>query len=90
MLNTQSIKSFTDLRTNPAGLAQLAVDSGPIYILNRNRPVSVLIDVLQYEQIMEELQDSRDSQWLAKKENSFKKAKGLTSKQIAEKYSLSI
>lgn len=90
MLNTQSIKSFTDLRTDPAGVAQLAVDSGPIYILNRNRPISVLLDVSHYEQLIEELQDARDSRWLAKKEASFKKAKGLTSKQIAEKYHLPI
>ena len=90
MLNTQSIKSFTDLRTNPAGLAQLAIDSGPVYILNRNRPVSVLLDVSQYERLIEELQDSRDSRWLAKKEGSFKKAKGLTSKQITEKYHLPV
>ncbi|KKU78665.1 MAG: hypothetical protein UY06_C0043G0004 [Candidatus Amesbacteria bacterium GW2011_GWA2_47_70] len=90
MLNAQSIKSFTDLRTDPAGVTQLAIDSGPIYILNRNRPISVLLDVAQYEQLIEELQDARDSHWLAKKENYFNKAKGLTSKQIAEKYHLSI
>lgn len=90
MLNTQSIKSFTDLRTDPAGVAQLAVDSGPIYILNRNRPISVLLDVSQYELLIEELQDARDSRWLAKKEAALKKTKGLTSKQITEKYHLPI
>ncbi len=90
MLNTQSIKSFTDLRTNPAGVTRLAIDSGPIYILNRNRPISVLLDVAQYERLIEELQDARDSRWLAKKEKSFKKTKGITSKQIAEKYHLPV
>lgn len=88
MLNTNSIKSFTDLRLNPALMAQQATDIGPIYILNRNKPVSVLMDVNEYERIMEELQDARDSRWLKQNEAKFKKAKGITSQDLRTKYNL--
>jgi len=88
MLNTQSIKSFTDLRLNPALITQQATDFGPVYILNRNKPVSVLMDVLEYENIMDELKDSRDSLWLKKNEVKFRKAKGITSQNLRQKYNL--
>lgn len=90
MLNTQTIKSFTDMRHNPAGLAHQASEFGPIYILNRNKPVSVLLDVMEYEALMEELLDSRDSLWLAENENRFKKLDGLTAKEVAKKYNLQV
>lgn len=88
MLTSQNIKSFTDLRFDPSGVTALASQSGPVYILNRNRPVSILMDVALYEQMLEELQDSRDSLWLAKKETRLLKAKGKTSDQITKRYSL--
>ncbi len=90
MLNTRSIKSFTDLRLNPALLTQQASNTGPIYILNRNKPVSVLMDVLEYENIIEELQDSRDSLWLKDNEQKLLKSKGISSNDLAQKYHLSI
>ncbi|MEK7163821.1 MAG: hypothetical protein AAB768_01605 [Patescibacteria group bacterium] len=83
MLSSQNIKSFTDLRFDPAGVSALASQSGPVYILNRNRPVSILMDVALYEQMLEELQDGRDSVWLAKNENKLRKAKGKTSYEIS-------
>lgn len=90
MLNSQSLKSFTDLRLDPAGVSALASQSGPVYILNRNRPVSVLLDVTSYEQMLEELQDMRDSLWLAKNESKLKMTKGKTSEEIAQKYNLDV
>lgn len=89
MLSSQ-LKSLTDLRSNPLFISQLAKDEGPIYILNRNKPVSVLLDVMEYEALMEELLDSRDSLWLAGNENRFKKLKGLTAKEIAKRYNLQV
>ena len=83
MFSSQSLRSFTDLRLDPAGVSTLASQSGPVYILNRNRPVSVLMDVVKYEQMLEELQDSRDSLWLAKNEAKFKKMKGKTADEIS-------
>lgn len=88
MLNTTLIKSFTDMRLDPAGLSKLASDYGPVYILHRNNPKSVLIDVLEYERMVEELQDSRDSLWLKENEEKFKKAKAIKSQDLREKYNL--
>lgn len=62
MLNTQYIKSITDLRLNPAKVTQLASQSdNPIYIFNRGKPVSVLLDVKLYEEIVERLEDALDA-----------------------------
>ncbi|OGC97648.1 hypothetical protein A2634_02925 [Candidatus Amesbacteria bacterium RIFCSPHIGHO2_01_FULL_48_32] len=59
MLSTQ-LKSLTDLRSNPLLIAQLARDEGPVYILNRNKLVSVMLDVTQYEELVDKLQDAID------------------------------
>ena len=88
MLNTKLIKSFTDLRLDPAGMARLASDYGPVYILNRNNPTSVLVDVAEYESMVEEIQDARDSLWLKQNEKKFKKTKGITDQQLRAKYNL--
>ncbi len=62
MLNTQFIKSLTDLRSDPAQIAQLARQSeNPVYILNRGKPISVLMDVKAYEELVEKLEDALDS-----------------------------
>lgn len=60
MLSTQ-LKSLTDLRTNPLLISQLASDQGPVYILNRNKPISVILDVQEYENLLDQLQDARDA-----------------------------
>lgn len=59
MLSTQ-LKSLTDLRSNPLLVAQLAADEGPVYILNRNKPISVLMDVAKYEALLDRLEDALD------------------------------
>lgn len=62
MLNTQFIKSLTDLRSDPAQIAKLARESdNPVYIFNRGKPVSVLMDVNAYEELVEKLEDALDS-----------------------------
>ena len=60
MLSTQ-LKSITDLRANPLLISQLASDSGPVYILNRNKPVSILMGVAEYENMLDLLQDAKDA-----------------------------
>ncbi len=82
MLNTKSIKSFTDLRLNPAFLAKQATEVGPVYILHRNKPVSVLMDVHQYEDLIEELQDARDSLWLKENEAELAKSPGISAEDL--------
>ena len=59
MLST-NLKSITDLRLDPFAVTQLAKDEGPVYILNRNKPVGVMLDVKEYELMIDQLQDSID------------------------------
>lgn len=59
MLSSQ-LKSLTDLRTNPLLISQLARDEGPVYILNRNKPISVILDVQEYEELLDQFQDALD------------------------------
>ncbi len=59
MLSSQ-LKSLTDLRSNPLLVSQLAKDEGPVYILNRNKPISVILDVAEYEELLDRLQDALD------------------------------
>lgn len=60
MLSTQ-LRSITDLRLNPLLISRLASDEGPVYILNRNKPVSVMIDVEEYEELLNQFQDAKDA-----------------------------
>lgn len=59
MLST-NLKSITDLRLDPFGITQLAKTDGPVYILNRNKPVSVVMDVKEYELLMDQIQNAQD------------------------------
>lgn len=59
MLST-NLKSITDLRLDPFAITQLARDEGPVYILNRNKPVGVMLDVVAYESMIDQLQDAFD------------------------------
>jgi len=62
MLNTQNIKSLTDLRLDPAKVTKLAAASdNPVYIFNRGKPVSVLLDIKVYEEMVEKLEDALDA-----------------------------
>lgn len=71
MLNAQFIKSLTDLRNDPKRITILAQESdSPVYILDRGRPVSVLMDINSYEEMMEKLEDALDSLEMKKFEKS--------------------
>ena len=86
MLNTQLIKSLTDLRTDPKRIAKLAQDSdNPVYILDRGKPVSVLIDIKSYEEIIDKLEDALDSLEMKKFEKSNKKKTQFISHKDLEK-----
>lgn len=62
MLNSQYIRNLTDLRMDPAKVTDLATSSdNPIYIFNRSKPVSVLLNVRQYEELVEKLEDALDA-----------------------------
>ncbi len=62
MLNTQYIKNLTDLRLNPAEIIKLSKQSNnPVYIFDRGKPTSVMLDVKTYEEMVEKLEDALDT-----------------------------
>lgn len=71
MLST-NLKSITDLRLDPFAITQLARDEGPVYILNRNKPVGVILDVKEYEYLMDQLQDALDVTEIKARRKMFK------------------
>lgn len=80
MLNTQNIKSLTDLRLDPTKVTQLAQDSdNPVYIFNRGKPVSVILDIKHYEELTEKLEDALDALEMKKIEKNSKKLINWTS-----------
>jgi prevent-host-death family protein len=90
MLNTQFIKSLTDLRSDPAHIAKLAQESeNPVYILNRGKPVSVLLDVKAYEELIEKLEDALDSLEMKTFEKKTRKEKWITHDELKKKLKIS-
>jgi PHD/YefM family antitoxin component YafN of YafNO toxin-antitoxin module len=62
MLNTQFIKNLTDLRLDPAKITELAQSSDcPVYIFNRSKPVSVLLNINFYQELIDKLEDALDA-----------------------------
>ena len=62
MLDTQYIKNLTDLRLDPTGIIKLAKQSNnPVYIFNRGKPMSVMLDVKIYEEMVDQLEDAMDA-----------------------------
>lgn len=70
---SQQLKGITDLRMNPLLICQLASDEGPIYILNRNKPVSVLMGVREYEKLIDRLEDALDAEEIREMKKTAKK-----------------
>ena len=90
MLNIQTIKSLTELRNDPSGVVDLAKKlSEPIYIFNRSKPVSVLMDVNDYEEILDRLEDAIDALEMREFEKLPKRKRDwITHKELKKKYKL--
>lgn len=84
MFNTQNIKSLTDLRLDPAKVTKLAEQSNnPVYIFNRGKPISVLLNVKVYEELIEKLEDALDAAEMKEFEKNPKNKKGWISQREA-------
>ena len=80
MLNTQFIKNLTDLRLDPAKITKLAERTGsPVYIFNRSKPVSVLLNIKLYQELIDKLEDALDSLEMREFEKKSKKSTEWTS-----------
>jgi len=91
MLNIHSIKSLSDLRADPSQVTQLATDSKePVYIFNRSKPISVLLDVHVYQELMEKLEDALDAVEMKQVEKKSKKtSEWISHKKLKQKLKLS-
>jgi len=87
MLDTQYIKNLTDLRLNPAGIIKLTKQSdNPVYIFNRGKPVSVMLDIKIYEEMVDQLEDAMDALEMKEFEKKpKKKSEWITHEQLIKK-----
>ena len=85
MITAQTIKGMTDLRVDPVKVARLAKTHGPVYILNRSTPTSVLLDVTDYEELVDRLQDAEDALEITKTKLTAQKADFISHKQLLKK-----
>ena len=67
MLNPKAIKTISDLREDPLAVVKAAKELGePIYLFNRATPTGVVMDLAQYQQLMELLEDYEDARNIKK------------------------
>lgn len=90
MLNTQAVKSLTDLRSDPSGVIKLAKDLlEPVYIFSRSKPVSIIMAIEEYEDLIDRLDDATDALEMQKFEKSPKNPKDWVShEEIKKKYKI--
>jgi len=89
MLNLQNIKSLTDLRLNPGLVTKLAQKSQqPIYIFNRSKPTSVLLDIKKYQELMEQITDLLDLVEVKRLKRKSKKRDFLSNKQLKKQLNI--
>ncbi len=88
MITAQTIKGMTDLRADPVGVAQLAKTHGPVYILNRSTPTSVLLDVVDYEELMDRLQDAEDALEIVNTKSTIKQSDFISHGNLIKKLGL--
>ena len=90
MLDSQFIKSLTDLRNDPKSISELAKKAdNPVYILDRGKPVSVLMDVKAYEEMVEKLDDVMDALEMKNFEKkNIKKDKWISLEDLKKKHNL--
>jgi len=84
MLSSQ-LKSLTDLRNNPLLVSQLAADEGPVYILNRNKPISVILDARKYEELLDRLEDALDALEIIQLKKTAKKSDFIPLEEVERK-----
>jgi PHD/YefM family antitoxin component YafN of YafNO toxin-antitoxin module len=91
MLNTQVIKSFTDLRSNPAAIAQLAREAGEVCIVNRSRPELIITSVADYqakEDLLDKLLDKLDAIEINQRKKTAKPSDFISHEQLMQELGL--
>lgn len=76
------------MRLDPSKVTDLANSSdNPVYIFNRSKPVSVLLNVKYYEELVEKLEDALDALDMKdlEKKGTFRKSGDWTSQNDLQK-----
>mgnify|MGYP001559555768 CR=1 FL=1 len=88
MLNINTIKSFTDLRQDPAGIAALAKQEDEVAIVSRSNLELVAMSPEAYfarEKLLDELQDRLDVLEIAEMKKNADESKFTTHDQLLKK-----
>ena len=85
MLNTQTIKSLTDLRLNPKNILKLAEEEGAVYILDRSKPKGVVLSLEKYDEMVDLIDDYLDGLEMAEFEKKPKNPKDWISLEEVKK-----
>lgn len=88
--NKANVKTVTDMRQDPVGLLESVHDSdGPQYIFYRSSPQAVLLDLENYQKLLDLSEDYLDSLTAQEYEKENKKRIGwITSKKLRQKLGL--
>lgn len=89
MLNTQAIKSLTDLRSNPSAVIALAKQVGPVYIFNRSKPTGVVLDIDEYGELVDWLDDVADAREIKRLKKKAKKSDFIAHEDLMRELGLS-
>ncbi len=85
----QNTRTITDLREKALELLHQVNKSGPTFIFHRSKPKAVMLSIDEYAFLLEMLEDYLDSS-KAKELEENPETGGLTLKEMAKKYQLSI
>jgi len=74
MLNPTAIKTISDLRNDPHGVIKSTQElNEPIYIFYRSTPQAAVIDIDDFNRLIEEVEDLKDALEVAKRQNDRKR-----------------
>ena len=74
MLNPSSIRTISDLRTDPHAVIKSAQElNEPVYIFYRSTPQVAVINIDDFNRLIEEVEDLKDALEVAKRQNDRKR-----------------
>lgn len=75
MLNPSSIKTVSDLRSNPLSILRATQGADePIYIFYRAKPQAALIGIEELQNLMDEIEDLKDALEIIKRQKNQKRS----------------
>jgi hypothetical protein len=84
-----NISTVTDMRVDTLGLLRRVKRDNFKYVFNRSTPEAVLMSMVEYERILERLEDAED-RLVALAMMNENKGKGVSLEKVAKKYGVEI